>query len=67
MVGARAEGIVFNGPKSYDPENGADYVISECNFENPMNYNPLCSVVYAVRVRGVWGWGREYGVIDFVG
>jgi len=51
--------IVFNGPKSYDPENGAD-VISECNIENPMNYNPLC-------VRGLHNnWPDDEGVIDLV-
>jgi len=52
--------IVFNGPKSYDPENSRADVISECNFGNPMNYNPLC----VCRPRNNWPVGG--GVIDLV-
>lgn len=53
--------VVLNGLKSYDLENGAD-VISECNFENPMNYNPLC--VRGPRNNRSSGIGG--GVIDLV-
>lgn len=60
----RRGGIVFNGPKSYDPETNPEpantWYPRKCNFENPMNYNPLCSP---------WlrGWpGYQTGVIDFI-